>query len=142
MPQAKSGDKVKVHYTGKLTDGTLFDTSEGKAPLEFVIGENKLLKPFENACIGLEPEQSVEINIAAEDGYGPRHEQLVSKIPIAELPAELNPEPGMKLQVKAPDGRHFIIKVIEKTEEEIVVDANHDLAGQDLVFNITLVEIV
>ncbi|MEE4312492.1 MAG: peptidylprolyl isomerase [candidate division KSB1 bacterium] len=141
MKKAANGDKVKVHYTGYLDDGTIFDSSEDKDPLEFTLGEGQLLKGFENAVEGLQAGDKNKVKIPAEEGYGMPQDSLIGKVPLEALPKEIKPELGMKLQSETPEGDRLILKVIEISEEEITVDANHELAGQDLNFDIELVEI-
>ena len=141
MQTAKNGDTVKVHYTGTLDDGTTFDSSVGKTPLEFKLGEGQLLKDFEVAVLGLSVGESKKINIAAKDGYGLYEEKLVGKVPLSELPDDIQPELGMKLQMQTPDGHAVQITITELTESDMTVDANHELAGKDLNFDIELVEI-
>ena len=142
MKKAANGDKVKVHYTGYLDDGTIFDSSEGKDPLEFTLGEGQLLKGFENAVEGLQEGDKNKVKIPAKEGYGMPQESLIGKVPLEALPNEIKPELGMKLQSETPEGDRLILKVIEISDEDITVDANHELAGQDLNFDIELVEII
>ena len=158
MTQAKNGDKVRVHYTGTLEDGSIFDSSEAGAdecsdascgcggqaggPLEFVIGEGKLIPKFEAAVVGLEPGQKVRVRIASEDAYGPRAEEMVAVIERSEIPADINPEPGQHMEVILQDGAAMPVMVTEVTDTTVTLDANHPLANQDLTFDITLVEIL
>ena len=139
---AKNGDKVKVHYTGKLEDGNIFDSSAGRDPLEFVIGENQVLKKFEETVEGLSVGESANVHIPSAEAYGVRHEELVAKVPKANLPANLTPEIGMKLQTQSPDGSVMVVKITEIGESEVTIDANHELADKNLNFEIELVEIV
>lgn len=139
---AKVGDKVKVHYTGKLTDGTKFDSSEGRDPLEFTIGQQQVLKKFEDSVDGLGVGESVNIDIPAAEAYGVRQDNLVVKVPKTNLPPELSPEVGMKLQSQTPEGGVMVVKIVEVEEETITIDANHELADKDLNFDIKLVEII
>ena len=169
MPQAKSGDRVKVHYTGTLEDGSIFDTSEGSRgqrsdndvagecgcgsnpgsgcgghdgePMEFVIGEGTLIPKFEAAVIGLEPGQNVKVTIPADEAYGQRAEEMVAVIERSEIPAEINPETGQQMEVILQDGTPMPVLVTEVTETAITLDANHPLAGYDLTFDIRLLEI-
>ncbi|MBI2354616.1 MAG: peptidylprolyl isomerase [Deltaproteobacteria bacterium] len=158
MPQAKSGDKVRVHYTGTLDDGSVFDTSEGfveectdegceggshaTGPLEFVIGDGSLIPRFEEAVIGLEPGQSVRVKIAADDAYGQRAEEMVAVIDRSEVPAGITPEAGQQMEVVLQDGTPLPVLVTEVTDTSVTLDANHPLAGLDLTFDIRLVEIL
>lgn len=142
MALAKKGDTVKVHYTGTLDDGTQFDSSVGRTPLEFKIGEGSLLEKFEQAVIGLEPGQSNKVHISAEDGYGLVRDDLIATVPKSNLPPEIAPEIGMRLKMQTPDGEVMILRVTEILEDAIKVNANHELAGENLNFNIELVEIL
>jgi len=142
MSEAKIGNKVKVHYTGKLEDGNIFDSSNGRSPLEFTIGENQVLKKFEETVEGLSVGESANVHIPAEEAYGVRQEQLVVKIPKVNLPSNLTPEIGMKLQTQSPDSSVMVVKITEIGESEITIDANHELADKNLDFEIELVEII
>ncbi|HXE95867.1 MAG TPA: peptidylprolyl isomerase [Dongiaceae bacterium] len=158
MAQAKTGDKVKVHYTGTLEDGSVFDTSEqpddqscgegcgcgshATGPMEFVIGDGQLIPKFEAAVIGLEPGQSITVTIPADDAYGQRAEEMVAVIERSEIPAEINPEPGQQMEVILEDGSPLPVLVTEVTDTTITLDGNHPLAGRDLTFAIRLVEIL
>jgi peptidylprolyl isomerase len=141
MAQAKTGDKVKVHYTGKFDDGTIFDTSSGGEPLEFAIGEGQLLPDFEQAVIGMEPGESKSIQIGFNNAYGPHHEEMVKTFARKDIPEGMNPQLNQVLQVQQPDGQPFLVMVTEMSEESITLDANHPLAGKDLTFDIQLAEI-
>ena len=142
MAQAKTGDIVKVHYTGKLNDGEVFDTSADREPLEFTIGENKLIPDFEQAIIGMEPGDSKSIQIACENAYGPHQEEMVMVIDRKEVPEGLNPQVNQRLQVQQQSGQSFVVMVTAVSEENITLDGNHPLAGKDLTFDIQLTEIV
>jgi len=141
MPQAKTGDTVKVHYTGKLDDGTVFDSSEGREPLGFVLGEKQLLEAFEQAIEGMAPGESTEVSIPADQAYGPRSDEAVIQVPRTEMPEDLDPQIGQRLQVQQQDGQAFQVTVTEASDETVTLDANHPLAGRDLHFEIQLVEI-
>ena len=141
MKKAKNGDTVKVHYTGKLDDGTIFDSSEGKDPLQFTIGEGQLLQAFEQGIIGLAEGDKKDIQLTAQQGYGLKQDKLIGKLPLEALPEGLTPEVGMRLQMKTPEDQSIVLKVIEVSDNDITVDANHELAGEDLNFEIELVEI-
>jgi peptidylprolyl isomerase len=168
MAQAKNGDKVRVHYTGTLDDGSIFDSSEesvdegsdecadecgahdndcgcgGNAggPMEFVIGQGNLIPKFESAVIGLEPGQSTKVKIAADEAYGQRAEEMVAVIERSEIPADMKPQVGDHLEVVMQDGTPMPVMVTDVTDTTITLDANHPLAGLDLTFDIRLVEIV
>jgi peptidylprolyl isomerase len=142
MANAKNGDRVRVHYTGKLDDGNIFDSSRDRDPLEFIIGENQVLKKFESSVEGLEVGETTSIHIPAEEAYGVRQENLVVQVPKQNLPEELTPEVGMKLQTQTKEGDIMVVKITEVAENEITIDANHELADKDLNFEIELVEII
>ena len=139
---AKIGDKVKVHYTGKFDDGNVFDSSEGKDPLEFTIGQQQVLKKFEDSVDGLAIGETVNLHIPASDAYGVRQDNLVVQVPKNNLPENLVPEIGMKLQTQTSEGDVMVVRIAEIGEDEITIDANHELADKDLQFEIKLVEII
>jgi len=139
--QAKTGDTVKVHYTGKLVDGTVFDTSVGGEPLEFTLGQGKVIAGFEQAIIGMKVGESKTITILADQAYGPRRDDMIFEVGRDELPASIDPEVGMQLQMNQGDGGISIVTVTDVSETTVKIDANHPLAGQDLTFDIELVEI-
>ena len=141
MQNAKKGDKVRVHYTGKLEDGEVFDSSEGKEPLEFTIGQNQVLKKFEDSVEGMNIGDKTEIFIPAAEAYGTRQEQLIVKLPKDRLPENLKPEIGMKLRMKTKDDQLVVVTIIDISDNDITLDANHELADKDLHFDIELVEI-
>ena len=138
---AKDGNTVKVHYTGTLEDGTIFDTSVGREPLEFTLGEGQLILGFEEAVKGMEVGQSKTVTIPPERAYGPHLDNLVLVIEREQLPENLDPEVGQQLQMQQTDGRTAVVIVTDVSEDTITVDANHPLAGKDLTFEIELVEI-
>lgn len=138
---AKSGDTVKVHYTGKLEDGTVFDTSQEREPLEFTIGEGSIIPGFEEAVKGMQVGQSKEVNIPAHQAYGEYREDLLLMIDKAQLPKDLKPEVGQRLQMQQVEGGISIVVVTEVTETTITVDANHPLAGKNLIFEIEVMDI-
>ncbi|MEP6261862.1 MAG: peptidylprolyl isomerase [Gillisia sp.] len=141
MSQVKQNDTVKVHYTGKLADGQVFDTSEGKEPIEFTLGEGQLIPGFENGLIDMKLNEKKTINIPVDQAYGQPREDLVQEIDKSQLPPEIAPEVGMGLVSKTPDGREMNLLVAEVKENSIVVDGNHPLAGKDLIFDLEVVEI-
>lgn len=142
MAQAKPGDTVKVHYTGKLEDGTVFDTSTDRDPLQFTIGEQKIIPGFEQAVVGMNPGESKTIKVPMDEAYGPHREEMVMVVDRNQLPVDLIPEVGQQLQSRQPDGQTMVVTVIGVSESSVTVDANHPLAGKDLTFDILLVEIV
>lgn len=141
MSQVKKGDSVKVHYKGTLSDGELFDSSEGREPLEFKIGEQQVIPGFENAVLGMTLDEEKTVTIAADDAYGPIMDQLVAQVEREQLPADLSPELGMQLQMTQESGDPLIVTITEMDEKTITIDANHPLAGKDLTFALTLVAI-
>lgn len=141
MPQVKNGDTVKVHYTGKLEDGTVFDTSVEREPMEFVVGNGKLITDFEQAVIGMESGQAKTIQISAENAYGPHVDNLVMVVDRNQFPPELEPRIDQMLQVKHENGNEFTVRVTEVSPDNVTLDANHPLAGENLTFDIELVEI-
>jgi len=142
MATAQEGNTVKVHYTGKLDDGTEFDSSRNRKPLEFIIGKQMVIPGFEKAVIGLSPGESVAVNIPVNDAYGPRLDQLVLEVEKTQLPDDIKLEIGAVLEMKRPDGRIVPVRVAKITDEQVILDANHPLAGKNLNFEIELLEIV
>lgn len=142
MKQAQAGDTVRIHYSGTLNDGTQFDTSEGSDPLEFALGSGTVIAGFDKAVEGMAVGESKSVKIPPEEAYGPRHDQLVQEVPKSALPDDIAPAVGMQLQGKSADGQVMNLVVTGVGDEEITVDANHPLAGEELTFDIELVEIV
>lgn len=142
MTEAKKGDKVKVHYTGKLKDGTVFDTSLQRDPMEFTLGEGRLIDGFEDAVIGMAPGEDKTIQIEAERAYGVYDEQLVQRIARESIPGAIDLENGLEFRATSPDGQELLLKVTEFTDSEVTMDGNHPLAGRDLTFELNLLEIV
>ncbi len=141
MSQVKQNDTVKVHYTGKLADGQVFDTSEGKEPIEFTLGQGQLIPGFEKGLLDMKINEKKTINIPKEEAYGEPRAELVQEVEKSQLPEEIKPEVGMGLVSKTPDGQEMNLVVSEVKEDTIVVDGNHPLAGKDLVFDLEVVEI-
>lgn len=141
MSQAKPGDTVSIHYTGTLDDGTQFDSSQGREPLEFEVGSGQVIPGFDKAVEGMTLGDNKSVRIEADDAYGQRHEQLVQEVDRSMLPDDLKPETGMTLQSNSPEGQVMQFVVTGVTEQSITVDANHPLAGQALTFAIELVNI-
>ncbi|RYY69237.1 MAG: peptidylprolyl isomerase [Chitinophagaceae bacterium] len=142
MAQVKDGDTVKVHYTGKLVNGEQFDSSVGREPLEFTVGAGMMIKGFDAAMPGMEVGDKKTVNIPAADGYGEKDPTAVIPFPKENVPADMKLEPGMQLTLTNQEGQPFPVVVTEVQEDVIILDANHFLAGQELVFDIELVEIV
>ena len=141
MTQAKQGDTVKIHYTGTLADGTVFDSSSGREPLAFTIGSGQVIPGFDEAVWGMVKDEKKSITIPVEKAYGHRNEELVFKIPRDQVPPEINPEIGQRLQMQGPHNQPIIVSVTEVTAEHILLDANPPLAGKELNFAIELVAI-
>lgn len=141
MGQAKQGDNVKVHYTGKLEDGTVFDSSVEREPLAFKIGAGQIIPGFEKAVEGMEPGEKTTTTIPAEEAYGPHKEEALVTVERSQLPPDLEPEVGQQLQVQKPDGQSVPVRVTEVGEAQVTLDANHPLAGRDLSFEIELVTV-
>lgn len=142
MQQVKTGDTVRVHYHGRLENGDTFDKSEGKAPLEFKVGTGSVIKGFDNGVLDMAVGEKRTLNIPVEEAYGPKSDELIMEFPKANIPADLNPEVGMELQMSNPQGQVFPVRVAAVGVEFITLDANHPLAGEPLIFDIELVEIV
>jgi peptidylprolyl isomerase len=138
---ARDGDTVRVHYTGRLQDGTVFDSSEGQEPLQFTLGQGQLIPGFEQGVLGLEAGESTTLNIPAEEAYGPHRPDLVVDMPRDTVPPDMELEVGMVVQVSGPDGGVTEATVVELTDTTVTLDANHFLAGQDLIFDIEVVEV-
>lgn len=139
---AKEGDTVQIDYTGMLSDGTVFDSSEGSKPLEFTLGEGKVIPGFEKAVLGMKVGEKKTVTIAAEDAYGPRLDEMIIDVPISQMEDGVEPQVGMQLQSTASDGAVVVVTVIKITDTTFTVDANHPLAGKDLTFQIELVKIL
>ncbi|HEY5974822.1 MAG TPA: peptidylprolyl isomerase [Geobacteraceae bacterium] len=149
MAQVKQGDKVKVDYTGRLEDGTVFDSSEcqddgcdcSSGPLEFTVGEGQVIPGFESAVLGMSPGEEKTVTIPVAEAYGEHQEELVAVVKRSELPPGLDPAVGEQLELTQEDGNSFPVLVTEADETSITLDANHPLAGRQLVFDIKLMEI-
>jgi len=142
MTRAKIGDTVRVHYTGRFEDGTVFDTSQGREPIEFTLGEHEVIPGFENAVAGMQAGETKTTQIPPEDAYGERREDLLIDVPRAEVPADIDPQVGQTLQVQGAGGQVFPVVVASVGEDTITLDANHPLAGRSLIFDIHLIDIV
>ena len=141
MSQAKSGDTVKIHYTGTLDDGTQFDSSSGRDPLQFTLGSGQVIPGFEKAVEGMAVGDSKTVNIPPEQAYGPRHDQMIQEVPKTALPDDLEPVEGMALQAQGQDGKVINLTITAVQDDSITVDGNHPLAGKALNFDIELVDI-
>jgi peptidylprolyl isomerase len=142
MEQVKDGDVVRVHYTGKLTNGKQFDSSKGREPLEFTVGAGQMIKGFDDAMPGMTVSEKKTINILPEDAYGQKDEQAIIEFPKKNIPKDMKLEVGMQLQLRNENGQPFPVTVAEIKDDVIVLDTNHSLAGKELVFDIELIEIV
>jgi peptidylprolyl isomerase len=138
----KNGDVVKVDYTGTLVDGTMFDSSKGREPLEFTVGAGQMIEGFDSAVVGMQVGQTKKVTIPAAQAYGERRENLVLEVPIDQLSPDLHPSIGDHLGMKNPNGREVDVVVTAINDTSMTVDANHALAGKDLIFEITMVEII
>ena len=133
-----AGKTVKVHYKGTLDDGTVFDSSEGRDPIEFEMGAGNVIPGFENAVAEMEIDETRSVNIPCAEAYGDVNEDMVGQIPRSNLPEDIEPEVDMVLTMQSPDGE-MPVRIIDMDEETLTLDANHPLAGQDLTFELTLV---
>ena len=142
LSTVKEGDTVKVHYTGKLNDGSVFDSSQDREPLEFTLGKGQLIPGFENAVTGMEEGDSTTVDIPIDEAYGERRDDLELEVAKNELPDNVEPEVGMQLQMQQQESGEAVPVQITKVEDEkVTLDANHPLAGKDLTFDIELVEV-
>lgn len=139
---AKRGDMVAVHYTGKLTNGSVFDSSRNREPLQFVLGERRVIPGFENAVIGMSVGETKTTMIPAADAYGEHRPEMVVTFDRERIPPELDVRVGQELRVQTSSGQPLSARVVNTSETDVTLDANHPLAGQDLTFDIELVEIV
>ena len=142
MQQVKSGDKVKVHYNGKLQNGETFDSSEGREPLEFTVGGGQVIKGFDEGVMGMQVGDKRTVEIEVGDAYGEKNEEMIIEFPKTQFPEDMNPEVGMQLMMNNGQGQSFPVLVKEVKDDSVLLDANHPLAGEDLIFDIELVEIV
>ena len=141
MPTAQPGDTVRLHYTGRLRDGSVFDTSAGGEPLTFTLGEGEVIPGFDEGVRGMEEGEDRTIEIAAEQAYGARREDLALRVDRRQFPEGLDPQVGQQLQVGLADGNNIDVVVTEVGDGDVTLDANHPLAGEDLVFDVSLVEV-
>ena len=142
MQQVKNGDVVKVHYIGKLTNGEQFDSSTGRAPLEFTVGSGQMIKGFDDAMPGMSVGEKKIINISPKEGYGEKNEEAIIEFPRQNVPADMPLEIGTQLELRSEDGMPIPVTITDVKQDIIILDANHSLAGKELVFDIELVEIV
>ncbi|SHI35494.1 FKBP-type peptidyl-prolyl cis-trans isomerase [Pseudozobellia thermophila] len=143
MSQVKNNDTVKVHYTGKLADGQVFDSSvERGEPIQFTLGQGQLIPGFEKGLIDMKVNEKKTVKIPMNEAYGETNEQLIQEVPKSQLPDDIEPKVGMGLVTQTPNGQEINLVVKEVNEASIVVDGNHPLAGKDLIFDLEVVEIV
>lgn len=142
MAKAKQEDKVKIHYTGKFEDGTIFDSSVDRDPLEFTIGQAQVISGFETAVVGMNPGEKKTTTIPPEQAYGSLQKGMMLVVERSELPPDLDPKVGQQLKMSRPDGTSMVVLVTEVTEKSVTLDGNHPLAGKTLIFEIELIEIV
>ena len=141
MQQANNGDKVKVHYHGRLRSGETFDSSQGREPLEFEVGAGQMIKGFDNGVKGMQVGDKKTVEISADEAYGQREAGNLIEFPKDQFPPDMNPEVGQQLMLSNDQGQQFPVVVAEVKEDSVVLDANHPLAGQDLIFDIEMVHI-
>ncbi|WP_282093964.1 FKBP-type peptidyl-prolyl cis-trans isomerase [Epibacterium ulvae] len=141
MTEVKNGDTVRIHYTGKLTDQSVFDSSEGREPLEFKVGAGQVIAGMDAGMIGLAVGDKKVLEIPAMEAYGPINPEARQAIPRENIPADIPLEVGIQLQMQTPDGQALPVTVVEISEESVTLDANHFLAGKDLIFDVELVSI-
>ena len=142
MQQVKSGDKVKVHYHGRLVNGETFDSSEGRSPLEFEVGSGMVIKGFDDGVTGMSVGEKKTINIPVDEAYGPKNEEMLIEMPKDRFPKDMDIEVGIPLTMSDGSGQNFQVIIAEIKDEAVILDANHPLAGQDLIFDLEIVEIV
>lgn len=142
MTQAKHGDTVRIHYTGRLTDGTQFDSSAGRDPLEFQLGSGQIIKGLEEEVQGMEEGAKQTVTIPADAAYGQHRPEGVQTVPRTQIPEGVDTSVGARLQATGGDGQTMTLTVVDTSDAEITVDANHPLAGKDLVFDVELVEVL
>ena len=142
MQEVKPGDKVKVHYHGKLTNGETFDNSEGRAPLEFEVGSGMVIRGFDDGVTGMKVGDKKTLNIPYNEAYGPKNPEMIIEFPKEKFPTEMEIELGMPLVMTGAGNEQFQVTVSQIKESTVMLDANHPLAGQDLIFDIELIEIV
>lgn len=142
MAQVKSGDKIKVHYHGKLTSGETFDSSAGREPLEFEVGSGMVIPGFDEGVTGMSVGEKKTVNIPFSEAYGPKNQDMIIEMPKDRFPADMELEISMPLMMSDQQGQQFQVTIVEIKDDTVMLDANHPLAGQDLIFDLELVEIV
>ena len=139
--KTKNGDRVKVHYTGKLENGEVFDSSRDRQPLEFTVGEGNVIPGFEKAVLDMEIGEQKSVEIPPEEAYGPRREELVVEVDRSEFPSHIEPSIGQRLQMQQPEGSVVNLLITDMSDETVTLDANHPLAGMTLFFEVEVMEI-
>lgn len=142
MPHPRTGDTVAVHYTGRLADGTVFDSSRERGPMELTVGRGEVIPTFEEAVAGMEPGEARTITIPADQAYGPRRDELMVSVDRSDLPDHIEPRVGLALEVRQDGGDAAIVRVADVSATQVTLDANHPLAGEDLTFDLELVSIL
>jgi len=142
MQQVKNGDKIKVHYHGRLTTGETFDSSEGRQPLEFEVGSGMVIKGFDDGVMGMKVGDKKTINIPADQAYGEKSPEMMIEFPKSQFPPEIDLQVGTQLMMSSASGQQFPVKIAEIKDDSVILDANHHLAGEELIFDLELVEIV
>ncbi len=141
MSTASKGNTVKVHYTGTLTDNSIFDSSREREPLEFTVGAGQMIPGFDAAVEGMAIGDQKKVEIPFAEAYGPKSDEAMIKVDKSQLPEGMTPEVGMQLEASQPDGRTQVLLIAEVHDDQVTLDANHPLAGKDLIFDIELVEV-
>jgi len=141
MAHPRAGDTVKVHYTGRLDDGRVFDSSKQRDPLELTLGDGRVIPGFEEAIAAMQPGEERTVRIPADRAYGRHRSELVLAVDRSELPPDIQPQVGQHLQVQHDDGEVTVVRVAEVSDEQVTIDANHPLAGHDLTFELELVAV-
>ncbi|MBY6082330.1 MULTISPECIES: FKBP-type peptidyl-prolyl cis-trans isomerase [Ruegeria] len=141
MTAIKQGDTVRIHYTGTLRDGNVFDSSEGRDPLEFAVGSGQIIPGLDAALPGMEIGEKKRVEVDCQDAYGPINPAMRQDVPREGIPDDIPLDPGTQLQMQTPDGQALPVTVVDANEETVTLDANHPLAGQDLIFDIEVVSI-
>jgi peptidylprolyl isomerase len=142
MQHVKSGDKIKVHYHGRLTSGETFDSSAGRQPLEFEVGSGMVIKGFDDGVMGMKVGEKKTINIPAVNAYGPKNPEMMIEFPKSQFPPHIEITVGTQLMMSNQSGQQFPVKITEIKDDVVILDANHHLAGEELIFDLELVEIV
>ncbi len=141
MTQAKKGDSVKISFKGKLSDGTVFADTAGGEPLEFTLGEGRIIPGLETAIEGMDQGQSKSVTIPAEQAYGPRRDELIEKVGKDQFPENLDPQVGQRFEIPQQKGNTMVVSVIDVSDDVVTLDGNHPLAGEELTFDVELVEV-